>query len=292
MGHGGTLDPLASGILIIGIGRGTKSLQNYLGCTKTYETVVLFGKSTDTYDVDGKVVEQKESSHVSEALVRGKLGAFRGAFRQMPPMYSALKIDGIKACEYIRAGKELPRELETREVYVDECEVVEWMEAGQHDFKWPDEGNAAIAPAVRIRLAVSSGFYVRSFVHDLGIACESLATMAELKRTRQADFKTQDYIGIEGLMAAITYADFNAEEDVWGPLAKQHLTKWMVENPLSAQTHVNGRDPGTKKRANEEQNSPIKQRFRGGWLATTKKERRSQQKKPKTEPNHGESAKS
>lgn len=282
MGHGGTLDPLASGVLIVGIGRGTKSLQNYLGCTKTYDTVVLFGKSTDTYDVDGQVVAEKDFAHINEALVREKIAVFRGTFRQMPPLYSALKINGIKACDYVRAGKELPRQLEDREVSVDECELLEWWEEGKHDYKWPGDNTAAKAPAVRIRLTVSSGFYVRSFAYDLGSACGSLATMAELVRTRQANFVMQDRNCTEEYLPAVTYADLDAGEDVWGAMIGQHLKLWLNQNPFAAaQTHVNGRDPSTKKRLNEEEKAKIKQRFGGEWVGTSRKERRRQQKAAK-----------
>lgn len=281
MGHGGTLDPLASGILIVGIGRGTKSLQNFLGCTKTYETVVLFGKSTDTYDVDGEVVAEKDCAHVDEALVREKLARFRGTFRQVPPVYSALKINGVKACEYVRAGKELPRELEDREVCVDECEMLEWWDEGKHDFRWPGDGVAATAPAVRIRLTVSSGFYVRSFAYDLGIACGSLATMAELVRTRQADFAMGDRVD-EQMLETVTCTDLDAGESVWGPKIERQLRTWMQQNPAPAeQTHVNGRDPDTKKRLGEEEKAKIRQRFRGDWAGVSRKERRRQQKAAK-----------
>lgn len=286
MGHGGTLDPLASGILIVGIGRGTKSLQNYLGCTKTYETVVLFGKSTDTYDVDGEVVSEKEYGHVDERLVGERMSAFRGTFRQMPPLYSALKINGIKACEYLRAGKELPRELEDREVCVDECEVLEWMDAGQHIYKWPGDNISAAAPAVKIRLTVSSGFYVRSFAYDLGVACGSLATMAELVRTRQAGFTMRDRVAAQACLKAVTSEDLQAGEHVWAPIIKQHLTSWMEHNSIpAAETHVNGRDPSTKKRLSEEEKAKIKQRFRGEWVGTSRRERRRQQKAAKANNN-------
>ncbi|KAK7183844.1 hypothetical protein DPSP01_004465 [Paraphaeosphaeria sporulosa] len=281
MGHGGTLDPLASGILIVGIGRGTKALQNFLGCTKTYETVVLFGKSTDTHDVDGVVVAVKDCAHVSEELVSAKLAMFRGTFRQVPPVYSALKINGMKACEYMRAGKELPKELEDREVCVDECEMIEWWDGGKHEFKWPGDNVAAAAPAVRVRLTVSSGFYVRSFASDLGIACGSLATMAELVRTRQADFTTEERVDGQTL-EAVTYADLDSSEDTWGPKVARQLRAWVQQNPPPAEyTHVDGRDPNTKKRLNEEEKTKVRQRFRGDWAGVSRKERRRQQKAAK-----------
>ena len=265
MGHGGTLDPLATGVLIVGIGRGTKHLGEFLGCTKTYETVVLFGKSTDTYDVAGKVVAEAPFDHVTRTLIEEKISQFRGKIKQVPPVYSALRINGMKAYEYARLGKELPRELESRDMEVSECELVVWYDGGQHEYRWPAEEASSEdklaaskflkattdgaqskntqpppqeplqpaepepqphppspsdqpqapasptdraaqkaaqhthalgplsptpspAPAALIRLTVSSGFYVRSFAHDLGLACNSLAIMTSLIRSRQGDY--------------------------------------------------------------------------------------------------------
>lgn len=307
MGHGGTLDPLATGVLIVAIGRGTKSLGTFLGGTKTYETVVLFGKSTDTYDVAGKVVDSAPYDQVTKSLVEEKMNNFKGKIKQVPPIYSALKIDGMKAYDYARTGKPLPRQLESREMTVDECVMVEWYEGGKHDFRWPaaeasasdksvakrlmgvesdtlkhddprSEGHQkekelplvqdesphekapeastlkintlapadkakehthdvpelcetpADAPAARIRLTSSSGFYVRSFAHDLGIACSSYGTMAELMRTRQSGYTTHDPPP-EGQTLCLTYDDINAGEDVWGPKITATLEAWMEKNP-------------------------------------------------------------
>jgi len=285
MGHGGTLDPMASGVLIVGIGRGTRSLSGYLNCSKTYETVILFGKSTDTYDADGEIIEQKDASHVDEALVTKQLAKFRGKSRQMPPAYSALKIHGIKACQYLRQGKELPRALVDREVYVEECSMTKWMGVGEHDFRWPDDESPATAPAARINLIVSSGFYVRSFANDLGIACGTVATMVELVRTRQADFVTHHMSATDHTkpsLEAVSYADLEAGEIAWGPVVQRQLKKWTDENPpLERQTHVNGRDPNTKKRLIEEEKAKVRQRFHGEWQAKTRKERRKQEEQAK-----------
>lgn len=277
MGHGGTLDPLAAGVLIVGIGRGTKHLQKYLACTKTYETVILFGASTNTYDCTGVVDEQAECHHITRQLVAEKLVQFRGNIVQAPPLYSALKVDGIKACEYARQGKELPRPLETREMHVDECTLLEWYDSGQHDHAFPGGERPARAPAVRIRLTVSSGFYVRSFAHDLGIACGSWSHMTSLLRTRQATFVVTNS-GDEGsdLVPAITYADLDAGEHVWAANLKPQLAAWVSANPI-LEGHIDGRDQSAKRTVAEDKESRPKQRFRGGWMADTKKERIKQQ---------------
>ncbi|KAL2402738.1 tRNA pseudouridine synthase 4 [Exophiala dermatitidis] len=304
MGHGGTLDPMATGILIVGIGRGTKFLQDFLGCKKTYETVVLFGKSTDTYDTTGKVVAEAPTDHITKDLVEEKIEKFRGKQKQMPPLFSAIKINGMKAYEYARTGKELPRELETREVEVSECTLLDFYLPGEHDFRWPaeqapEEAKAlarkllpgaqssqqepdaqssqaadtsterpkdettvdqtkdvkineipyekkaamhvhtatqedvpAQAPAARVRLTVSSGFYVRSFAYDLGIACDSYGSMASLVRSQQGSYSTSQPPP-EGFLPTLTYEDLEAGEDVWGPKVSSVLEQWVEEHPES-----------------------------------------------------------
>ena len=276
MGHGGTLDPLAAGVLIVGIGRGTKQLQKYLACTKSYETTVLFGASTDSYDCTGVVAERAHCAHVTRTLVEAKLALFRGALSQAPPIYSALKIKGKKACEYAREGQELPIQLEERDMQVDECTLLDWYEPGQHDFKYPGEDELAAAPAARIRLTVCSGFYVRSFAHDLGIACQSRSHMATLLRTRQATYTTLDPQDSPDLTTAITYAELEAGEDVWGPKIRPQLEAWVLANQFNT-GHVNGRSEETKLKKAAEHSERPKQRFRGGYVADTKKERIKQQ---------------
>ncbi len=139
IGHGGTLDPLATGVLIAGIGKGTKHLQSFLECTKSYEAVVLFGAATDTYDRSGKVLVKAPYAHITRELVEEKLGKFRGKIMQRPPLFSALRVQGKRLYEYAREGKEVPVEIQERPVEVLELELVEWMQGGEHEYRWPDE---------------------------------------------------------------------------------------------------------------------------------------------------------
>jgi tRNA pseudouridine55 synthase len=138
LGHGGTLDPMATGVLIVGVGKGTKCLQRFLECTKTYECVVLFGAATDSYDAVGKVVSKAPYEHVTKELVEEKLAQFRGKIMQKPSVFSALKVDGKKMYEYAREGKNIP-EVAARPVEVQEMELVEWLEPGTHEYTWPKE---------------------------------------------------------------------------------------------------------------------------------------------------------
>ena len=312
MGHGGTLDPLATGVLIVGIGRGTKSLPDFLGCKKTYDTVVLFGKSTDTYDIVGKVVAECPTENITKDVIENELTNFRGKMKQIPPIYSAIKVGGLKLYEYARSGKELPRELESRDIEISQCTLLDFYGPGEHDFRWPAEqaseeekalaqkfmagaestkksfqlkdkpdrprtppserykefhesnklptdkkaalhthhiptleAEAAHAPAARIRLTASSGFYVRSFAYDLGIACGSYGTMAALVRSMQGDFTNVNPTP-EGFVPALTYDDLEAGEEVWGPKVIEVLEKWVeMHPPPASENRIDDRDrPG------------------------------------------------
>ncbi|KAF7194614.1 tRNA pseudouridine synthase 4 [Pseudocercospora fuligena] len=141
MGHGGTLDPMATGVLILGVGAGTKELGHFsTECTKSYETVVLFGAATDTYDTEGKIVGRKAHQHITKDQVEQALAQFRGKGMQKPPIFSALRVQGKRLYEYAREGKPLPDgyEIEERSVEVSELEMMEWYPGGTHQWHWPD----------------------------------------------------------------------------------------------------------------------------------------------------------
>ncbi|KAF9520616.1 hypothetical protein BS47DRAFT_1370413 [Hydnum rufescens UP504] len=211
IGQGGTLDPLADGVLVIGVNKGTKSLANFLNCTKEYYTTALLGCETDSYDSQGARVRTAPFSHVTREMISGALGSFRGEISQLPPIYSALKMDGKPLYEYARNGLALPRPIEPRKVTIHSLELVDWKEGrgpgiAGHNFKWPEktlnaEDIAAIdrirmlvaeaasgPPAFTLKMVVSSGTYVRSIVHDLAHAIGSAAHVVTLTRTRQGDF--------------------------------------------------------------------------------------------------------
>jgi tRNA pseudouridine55 synthase len=138
LGHGGTLDPIATGVLIIGVGRGTKVLSRFLECTKVYETTVLFGAATDSYDCVGKVVGRAPYEHITKEKVEEALGQFKGKIMQKPPIFSALRVNGKRMYEYAREGGEIP-EVKERPIEVEELELVKFLESGTHEFKIPKE---------------------------------------------------------------------------------------------------------------------------------------------------------
>ena len=225
MGHGGTLDPLASGVLIVGVGKGTKQLGSFLGCSKEYEAIALFGVATDTYDSEGKIVSRAPCKHVTPALLERTVAAqFRGDIMQTPPIYSALKMQGKPLYEYAREGKPLPAEIKARPATVSRFNVTnvttehEWVEpseeapeeirlAAQALKTLKQEGETESKPeadviepatpgeklvAVHLSMTVSSGTYVRSLIHDLGIAVGSAAHMVSLVRSRVGDYTLAD----------------------------------------------------------------------------------------------------
>ncbi|SPO00654.1 related to pseudouridine synthase [Cephalotrichum gorgonifer] len=341
MGHGGTLDPLASGVLILGLGNGTKSLQGFLDCTKSYETVIVFGASTDTYDRVGRILTRRTYTHITKDMVLKAIDSFKGKIQQTPPLFSALKMEGKPLYEYAREGKPIPRQIPTREVDVLSIEMVEWYPPGSHKHYWPTEeaGDAerqlaqkvwkvqesngkaltpeeeeeearAVAaheaakrkfesdvdglvmdrphskkkqkkshngqrkggevvmsgalgteptsepaqpfrkganlipesdpnakapwegegpPAVKIRMTVTSGFYVRSLCHDLGAKLGSAAMMAELCRSRQGDFE------VDG-PNCLDYDDIAKGEEVWAPKVAAMLENWTQKTVAKATT--------------------------------------------------------
>ncbi len=130
---------MATGVLIMGVGKGTKQLQGFLECTKTYEATVLFGAATDSYDILGKVLRRVPHGHVTRERVEEALDNFRGKIMQRPPIYSALRVQGKRLYEYARENKEVPVKIESRPVEVRELEIIEWLDGGTHEYKVPGE---------------------------------------------------------------------------------------------------------------------------------------------------------
>ncbi|KAJ3809139.1 pseudouridine synthase [Lentinula lateritia] len=218
VGQGGTLDPLADGILVLGVGKGTKKLTEFLDCTKEYSTTCLLGCETDSYDSEGGRVRLAPWKHVTKEQVVEALNQFRGEIKQTPPIFSALKMDGKPLYEYARNGIPLPRPIEPRTVTVHSLELVEWK-GSDHSFSWPEKAlnegqKKAMEAAIRgvdktatieddpestvqdevkptafvIKMKVSGGTYVRSLVHDLAHALGSAGHVVTLTRSRQGRF--------------------------------------------------------------------------------------------------------
>jgi tRNA pseudouridine55 synthase len=176
IGHSGTLDPVATGLMIIAVGKATKMLGKFLGADKTYIGTAKFGAVSDTYDSDGKITEMSDIAPISlDAIKKIVQENFTGKIKQMPPKFSAKKVNGVRAYDLAREGKEFI--LEAKEVEVYSFEI--------SSFKWP---------YMEFSVKCSSGTYIRSLVHDLGQKLGVGAYMDSLRRTAIADYSVDDAI--------------------------------------------------------------------------------------------------
>jgi tRNA pseudouridine55 synthase len=187
VGHGGTLDPFASGVLPIFLGRATRLVEYHLGDRKRYRATVCFGASSTTDDLEGALTPAPGPAP-SRAEVESALDAFRGAIEQRPPAYSAIKVAGRRAYALARAGQAV--ELPTRHVTIQRVEIVDWDDTTTGE------------PIAIIDLECSAGTYVRSLARDLGEAVGSAAYLGALSRTASGTFTLDDAIPLDDVRAA------------------------------------------------------------------------------------------
>ena len=173
IGHAGTLDPMAAGVLILGVGRGTKLLSSLAKADKAYRVALRLGERTDTYDTTGTTIERADASAVDRARLEEAALRFRGEIEQVPPMYSALKRDGTPLYKLARKGVEVERE--PRLVAISSIAVVSFE-----------------PPEAVLDVECSKGTYVRSLVDDIGKALGCGAVMTALTRTRVGPFRIEE----------------------------------------------------------------------------------------------------
>lgn len=173
IGHTGTLDPMATGVLVICIGKYTKLVDKITSYDKEYIATIKLGISTDTLDITGEVIEEDDNVVVDKKLLIDTLNSFLGRSMQEVPKYAAVKINGKKLYEYARAGEEV--ELPKREIEISDIELLE---------NKPGE--------IKFRAVVSKGTYIRSLIRDICDKLGVLGTMSELTRSRQGDFTLND----------------------------------------------------------------------------------------------------
>lgn len=181
IGHGGTLDPMATGVLPVFVGRATRGVEFFEHAEKTYETTLRFGITTDTEDTTGKVLTERPVSLTKEDVL-GILPRFRGEIMQIPPMYSALKVNGQKLYDLARKGREVERQ--PRPITIHELELLDFS------------GNEA-----RLRIRCSKGTYIRTLCKDIGEALGCGGCMAQLRRVRAGEYTLDGAIPLERLLA-------------------------------------------------------------------------------------------
>lgn len=175
VGHAGTLDPLASGLLLICAGKFTKRIHEFQGMPKEYEGTITLGSSTPSYDLETEVDNVYPTDHITHELIHKTKALFLGQIAQKPPVFSALKKDGKRMYEYAREGKEL--EIKARIVEILEFEIL--------DINLPE---------LQFRIKCSKGTYIRSIAHDFGKALDSGGHLSSLRRTKIGDYNVNNAV--------------------------------------------------------------------------------------------------
>jgi tRNA pseudouridine55 synthase len=184
IGHCGTLDPLATGVLVLAIGQATRLVQYLMATDKTYRATIRFGVVTTTYDMLGEVLTRSEARPAHEAIIEA-LAHFRGPQMQRPPAYSAKKVDGHRAYDLARRADHPAPVLNPVAVRVDDLTLESF------------DGDCAV-----VTMTVSSGFYVRSLAHELGQSLGTGAALEQLRRTRAGTFSLSDAVPLDTLVTA------------------------------------------------------------------------------------------
>lgn len=180
IGHGGTLDPMATGVLPVFVGRATRAVEFFEHAEKTYETVLRFGITTDTEDMTGTVLTEENVSFTEEQL-QETLAAFRGEILQVPPMYSALKVNGQKLCDLARKGKTVERQ--PRPITIHELTLVE---RGEN--------------TLRFRVRCSKGTYIRTLCKDIGEKLGCGGCMESLRRVAAGEYTVDEAVPLQTLL--------------------------------------------------------------------------------------------
>lgn len=180
VGHAGTLDPLATGVLILCTGRCTKQIEELQGHTKEYVATLQFGATTASYDREHEVNATFPTAHITRQLIDEALPRFVGDIEQVPPSYSACKIEGERAYKMRRNGEEV--KLKPKRIHIDEIEVL---------------GFDAEEKQLTIRVVCGKGTYIRALARDIGRALQSGAYLTSLRRTRVGDYKVENCIDFD-----------------------------------------------------------------------------------------------
>lgn len=194
VGHAGTLDPLATGVLIVCTGRATRNIEMLQRGDKEYVATIRFGATTPSYDLETEIDREYPWEHISEESIKAILPKFTGRIMQVPPVFSAVKVDGKRAYNLARKGKEVElkaKPLEIREMELLECNL----------------------PEIKVRIVCSKGTYIRALARDLGEALGSGAHLTGLRRTRVGDVEIDRCLSIDEAIEKINTATLSFPDD-------------------------------------------------------------------------------
>lgn len=178
IGHAGTLDPLATGVLIVCTGKATKRIEEFQYQTKEYVATLRLGATTPSFDLEQEIDAEYPTEHITREMVEETLKTFLGEIQQIPPAYSAVKVNGKRAYDYARKGNEV--ELKPKLLVIDEIELLDCQ-----------------LPYITIRVVCSKGTYIRALARDIGTALKSGAHLTSLRRTRVGDVTVENCISLE-----------------------------------------------------------------------------------------------
>jgi len=182
VGHAGTLDPLATGLMIVCTGKYTKRIDTYQAQVKEYIATLKLGSTTPSFDLETEIDETYPTEHITKDLIDQTLKGFLGEIKQRPPAYSAIKIDGKRAYEYARKGQDV--EIKEKILVIDEIDVLSFED-----------------DVLKIRVVCSKGTYIRALARDIGQKLNSGAHLIGLERTRIGEFKTDQALEIEDFIS-------------------------------------------------------------------------------------------
>ena len=194
VGHASTLDPLATGVMILCTGRATKRIEEFQSHTKEYVATLRLGATTPSFDLEKEIDATYPTAHITRELVEAVLKQFVGAIEQVPPAFSACKVDGKRAYDLARRGHEV--ELKPKTLVIDEIELL--------DYAMPD---------IKIRVVCSRGTYIRALARDIGLALDSGAHLVALERTRVGDVRLADCLPLDGIEAWVDSQVITPEAD-------------------------------------------------------------------------------
>nr|WP_155706956.1 tRNA pseudouridine(55) synthase TruB [Gloeocapsopsis dulcis] len=203
IGHGGTLDPAATGVLPIALGKATRLLQ-FLQSQKAYKATIQLGITTTTDDLEGDIITSQPVSYLSLEQVTTALQQFQGKFEQIPPRYSAIQVQGKRLYDLARAGENV--EIPVRSVEVFQIDILDWRPG---DF-----------PQIEVAIACGAGTYIRAIARDLGRVLQTGGTLAKLIRTQSSGFHLADSLTLEQLASQVEQDNF---QPIPPPQALQHL---------------------------------------------------------------------
>lgn len=194
VGHAGTLDPLATGVMIICTGKATKRIEEFQYHTKEYIATIMLGATTPSFDLEKEIDATYPTEHITKELVEETLKKFIGTIEQVPPVFSACKVDGKRAYDLARKGDEV--ELKAKTLVIDDIELLECN-----------------LPEIKIRVVCSKGTYIRALARDIGVALNSGAHLTGLIRTRVGDARLENCMNVEDFEQWLNEQDIEVTND-------------------------------------------------------------------------------